>query len=193
MRWRVGNDVVDLEDPEAIDAHLRDRFVQRVLASDERERLAVDPEPLTRLWSYFAAKEAAYKVAVKLRPATILAHRRFRVAEDFSHVRFEELRLRLRIIRGDGYVHAIAAEAGEPRGGVARLEGDDPSAEVRRRLCAEVAAVHGLDPGALRVIRDPSDRRWDGKGPPRLELQGRPLPLDVSLSHHGRWVAWVFS
>jgi len=221
----VGNDVVDLEDEEAIGAHLRDRFVQRVLAAEERERLSGDPEPHARVWAFFAAKEAAYKVAVKKRPETIFAHRRFLVAPDFGSVRFEDLHLSLQLVREDRFVHAIAFEGGGPlrsrrasggesriagggrsgggassegegspvpRWGVARLSGDDPSAEVRRRICEGVGLELGLDPDELEVVRDPAPGSWDGRGPPRLLHGGRPLSLDVSLSHHGQFVAWAF-
>lgn len=187
----VGNDVVDLEDPEAIGAHLRERFVQRILCQEEQERLRVAGDPLSFLWTLFAAKEAAYKAAVKLDPTTIFAHRRFVVGADLGTVRFGALELSLIVEEGEGYVHAVAIlEGREPRWRVGAAT-EDPSAEVRRLLCEDAAQIVGCAPAALEVVRDPKPGSWDGKGPPRLVWRGSgaPVGVDVSLSHHGRFVA----
>ena len=62
----IGNDVVDLEDPETRPETFRPRFDERVFDPVERRAIAHDPRPHARRWAHWAAKEAAYKLARQL-------------------------------------------------------------------------------------------------------------------------------
>ena len=64
----VGNDVVDLRDPDIARHHERSRFVARVCTPDEVARVAASDDPHRVLWTLFAAKEAGFKVVAKLTP-----------------------------------------------------------------------------------------------------------------------------
>ena len=59
----LGNDVVDLEDPETRPETFRPRFETRVFDAVERRAIAHDPSPHARRWAHWAGKEAAYKLA----------------------------------------------------------------------------------------------------------------------------------
>ncbi|MEO8797715.1 MAG: 4'-phosphopantetheinyl transferase superfamily protein [Polyangiaceae bacterium] len=173
MTLLVGDDVVDLEEPDNVRHH--PRFAARITSDEERAMLASSPHPHVLLWTLFAAKEAAFKVAAKLGPPPVFAHARFVVAPDLTAVRWEGIELFLRIERGDGYVHAIATTSDAPietRVSVI-APGDDPSRAVRALLGRE-------------VTRAPLPGGWDGYGPPRLRSG-----LDVSLSHDGRFVSYA--
>ncbi len=184
----LGNDVVDLGDPETADAHLRERFLRRILCPGELALFRHAADPKARLWSLFAAKEAAYKAAVKLRPDTLFAHRAFSVATDLRSVRHQAWRFSLLMTQTRDWVHALAFTGKAPRFvvGVAK---DDPSRDARRLLLDSVAAELGHGAARLAVARAPSPLHWNGLAPPRITLDGSALSLDVSLSHHGRFVA----
>ncbi|WP_146647193.1 4'-phosphopantetheinyl transferase superfamily protein [Labilithrix luteola] len=169
----VGDDVVDLDDLQNVRHH--PRFAARITNDEERTLLARSSDPHVLLWTLFAAKEAAFKVAAKLRPAPVFAHARFAVAPDLASVRWDGLELLLRIHRGAGYVHAIATtEPGPIETRVAEIGlGEDPSRAARALLGRE-------------VTRAPAPGSWDGFGPPRLRCG-----LDVSLSHDGRFVSFA--
>ena len=64
------------------------------------------------------------------------------------------------------------------------------SALVRLRAKADLARHLGLLPERLQIIRPGAkgDRQ-----PPQLLLDGRPADVDLSLSHHGAFVAWAFA
>lgn len=187
---RVGNDVVDLGDP-AIAGPPRLRFIERVCAEEERARIFAAPDPAVLLWTLFAAKEAAYKVIVKLGPRPPFAHRRFLVAADLAEVRYEAHTLALFVHRQGDRIHAVAStDALSPRWAAGEREGgDDPGMAARHLLCEMVAAHLHCAPDSLSVIRPPVPGSWDGFGPPRLERGGAILPIDISLSHDGRYVA----
>ncbi|HWV38074.1 MAG TPA: 4'-phosphopantetheinyl transferase superfamily protein [Vulgatibacter sp.] len=196
----VGNDVVDLDDPEARGAARRDRFVRRILRPAERRAVEASSDPDAALWARFAAKEAAYKAAVRLHGGAPSAPAAYEVAEDLAWVRLHALRLHLVVEtpapRASGrpaFVHAVAFSGDwddRPRFAAGPHRGD-PGADARSLLAESAAASLGCDPSRLRIVRDPIAGSWDGFGPPRLHLDGLPLPAPVSLSHHGRFVAYA--
>ena len=67
----VGDDVVDLGDPEARAVH--PRFDARVFGTAERALLAASREPECLRWVLWAAKEAAWKLAAKRGPRPIFS------------------------------------------------------------------------------------------------------------------------
>ena len=78
----VGNDIVDLKDPDNCGKSGDDRFLGRVFTPDERERIgrAVNPDKL--LWAFWAAKEASYKAVSRDDPSIRSTPRRYRVTLD---------------------------------------------------------------------------------------------------------------
>ncbi|MEO7092823.1 MAG: 4'-phosphopantetheinyl transferase superfamily protein, partial [Polyangiales bacterium] len=142
----IGDDVVDLEDEAIATHHQRARFLDRVLHPGERAALAAADSPKVLLWSFFAAKEAAYKIAVK-RAATppVFAHRAFVVSDDLRSVSYAGEVFQLELDAGGRYVHAVALwPRGEmPRGetlrAVAELDHADPGIEARALLCRTIA------------------------------------------------------
>ena len=62
------------------------------------------------------------------------------------------------------------------------------SAAVRIGAKADLAETLGLGRDRLEIVCGPGPR---GRRPPRVLLDGAPAALDVSLSHHGAWIAWA--
>jgi hypothetical protein len=88
-------------------------------------------------------------------------------------------------VRLDGEsVHAVARSEGEAGAPVlwqiGRAHGD-PRIAVRRLAAAAIGASLALDPAELRIV---------GR-PPMALHRGRPLEASLSLSHHGRFVAFA--
>jgi phosphopantetheinyl transferase (holo-ACP synthase) len=183
---RVGNDVVDLEDPAIAQTHLRERFVARVCCESERALMADCAEPKVLLWSLFAAKEAAFKAISKSGPL-VFAHRKFVVSADLRSVTWEKQALWLRVDVDGPCVHAVAWTDDEvPISGVEQIApGVDASAAARALL------VSRLGGGGLTVERAPLPGSWNGFGPPKLFRDGLEVNLDISLSHDGRFVGFA--
>jgi hypothetical protein len=187
----AGNDVVDLGDPANASPHAR--FVERVFAESERAAIAGSRDPSLLTWSFFAAKEAAFKVACKMGPRPVFAHRRFVVDPSLGSVRFADLTLRLRIEREQDCLHALAWTEGECPFGIATAvdRGHDLGIAARRLVATSLARRLRCSPAMLAIVRDPAPEAWDSLGPPRLLRYGVPVPFDVSLSHDGRFVAFA--
>jgi phosphopantetheine--protein transferase-like protein len=64
------------------------------------------------------------------------------------------------------------------------------SALVRLHAKAALARHLGLPPDRLQIIRPGSKGDWQ---PPRVFIDDQSADIDLSLSHHGAFVAWAFA
>jgi phosphopantetheine--protein transferase-like protein len=78
----VGNDIVDLKEPDNCGKSGDDRFLGRVFTPEERERIVGAANPDKLLWALWAAKEAAYKAVSRDDPSISSTPRRYRVVLD---------------------------------------------------------------------------------------------------------------
>ena len=192
----VGNDVVDLHDPDSRPEALHPRFDTRVFTPDEREALETSACPHSLRWTLWAAKESAYKVAKKLDPTVRFLPRDFEVRRTggASVVAHETDSFDIRFERTDEWVQAVATitAANAPsthrmvNTGIERLEepGTDPGRTVRELVRADLGSQMNLPPGQIQIDAD--------LGIPVAVWRDRALPVDLSLSHHGRFVAWAW-
>jgi phosphopantetheinyl transferase (holo-ACP synthase) len=180
----LGDDVVDLLDPEARAGAQHARFDERVFGEDELRLLERSADPVRTRWTLWAAKEAALKCARRRDPGIGFAPRRFRVELASGWVRSGVERLRLHVVTSGGALHVIAARSGARIAArLARLApGEDPGRAARALAVSLVATEIGAAQAELAIERG-ADRI------PRVLRGGRILPLAVSLSHHGRFAA----
>ena len=188
----LGNDIIDLGDPETGPGVRHPRFDARVFTGEERTALAAAANPNRLRWSLWAAKEAAYKCLKKLAPETCFSPVRFAVHLDTDRtgsVDFGGRRLRVALFSEGDALHAVATDAGDPERSVLRVVSALPAAEAPacasqavRALARDAAAAHlGCAPGELEL--------WREGRLPRLRRRGAPHGIDLSLSHHGRFLA----
>jgi len=191
----VGNDVVDLSDADSDCNRLNRRFARRICSDVELDRLGNSAEPECLLWSLFAAKEAAYKVIAKMRPGTVFSPARFVIGDDARQISYLDTTLHLRIAKGRDFVHAVVSkDVAQPLSGIRRIPPEaDPSSSARELLACSLAPRLGYTVEDLVVARDPDSDSWSGMGPPYVVVNGEPLGVDVSLSHHGLFVAFATS
>lgn len=78
----VGNDVVDLKDPDNQGKSGDDRFLGRVFTEKERDRITRAACPDRLLWALWAAKEAAYKAVSRGDPTVSSLPRRYDILFD---------------------------------------------------------------------------------------------------------------
>jgi len=188
----IGNDIVDLSDPESSREACHSRFDRRVFAPEETRLLRTDPTGRQVRWILWSAKEAAYKAARRQSERIVFSPARFVVDLDRSlcgSVRYGNLRWSVRVQIDGDCIHAVVSEAEEFAGmlsGACRLvtaELRDPSAAVRRFAVSSIAAE-------LRVAT--SDLRIEKVGRiPQLILAGQATPVAISLSHHGSYAGFA--
>lgn len=141
-------------------------------------------------------------------------------AQRTGHVEYQELELPVMVVERRDVLHAVAyahprtLPLREEIGlGLALL--DEPSAPwkapleelVHRLSRREAEPVHSRESAAVRLAARAAladamhvaEERLEivcepgspGRRPPAVLLDGAPTTADVSLSHHGRWIAWA--
>jgi hypothetical protein len=190
----IGNDVVDLRCDETLPGARNPRFDERVYTDRERRTLAESASPDLWRWCFWSAKESAYKLARRMHATQVWSPRRFEVTLDpdlGGRVRWPGGECRVRIEHADGRVHAVAARSAvdldAARTEVARLDevspDATPSAAVRSLAIQHLAAQIGDETGTLDVRRRARI--------PALFAGEREIDWPLSLSHHGRFVAFA--
>jgi phosphopantetheinyl transferase (holo-ACP synthase) len=191
----IGNDVVDLADPETREQGLHPRFDERVFRPEERALLGARDSAHVVRWALWAAKESAYKAEKRVDPGVVFSPKQLAVelsdlptvggkgvAEGRVVHRGHALDLQVHV---DGTrLHAVARSTGMAGALLLwRVEraASEPSGAVRRLASTAIASALDLDPEGVRIARRP----------PVALHRGRPLVTDLSLSHHGRFVAFA--
>jgi phosphopantetheinyl transferase (holo-ACP synthase) len=189
----LGNDIVDLTDPEAASGAQHPRFDQRVFANRELASLAASPEPTRVRWMLWAVKESAFKGLRASRPETVLSPVQFVV----------DLGSRLQgtvSYRGEQYcatvemnrdcVHAIVSDDLTRPGtlwGSRRVEdcnvAETASQQARSLALERISARLGIDSSELGIERV-------GRVPHLVYRDARTLAT-LSLSHHGSYVSFA--
>lgn len=206
----VGNDVVDLRDRESDSSTLHPRFDARVFATSERDALGASADPKTLRWQLWAAKEAAYKAMKKADSRTVWSPVRFvatfeREANGRRRgvVAHEAGSCEVSIETSHGAVHAVArfrtdCTDSTKDTGRAKKSGEGVIHEFLRigdeRPADLSSLVRSFSKGRLAQVLGVSARdleiRKRGRVP-CLFVHGAPSTADLSLSHHGRLVAFA--
>jgi phosphopantetheinyl transferase (holo-ACP synthase) len=190
----VGNDVVDLADPETRLCGLHPRWGERVFCPAERKALEAGPSRHRLHWALWAGKESAYKARRRLEPKAIFSPKEFEIELSPLPTGGRGVAVGRALHRGDLFdlevhldgasVHAVATSEDEAGARILwRVErtSGDPGAAVRRLAATAIGSALGRDPAGLRVVRRP----------PVVIDQDRRIEVGVSLSHHGRFVAFA--
>ncbi len=189
----IGNDVVDLFDPESSREACHLRFDRRVFTPVELEVLSTDHTVVQRRWILWSAKEAAYKAARRECSRVVFSPARFVVNLDRSlcgSVSYGIRRWPVRVRIDGDCVHAVVAEnesfadtlSGSRRLTTAELR--DPSHGVRRFAIVSIATELGVATSDLRIEK--VDRI------PQLIVAGEAAPVALSLSHHGSYAGFAY-
>ncbi len=191
----IGNDVVDLADPETLLSGLHPRFDERVFCAGERATLGASRSRHLLHWALWAAKESAYKARKRLEPSLVFSPKDFEVELAPPPVAGAQGTATGQVfhcgdvfdleIRFDGAsVHAVARSrdaAGARVLALVERTMDEPGRAVRRLAATAIGSAVGLEPADLRIV-----------GRPRVAgHRGRVLDAALSLSHHGRFVAFA--
>jgi phosphopantetheinyl transferase len=191
----VGNDVVDLADPETRLAGLHPRWGQRVFSVAERAALETSRSRHRLHWMLWAAKESAFKARKRLDAGAVFSPLEFEVelpalpaAGDVGvaagRVFHRGVVFGLEVRLDGTSVHAVATSEEETGARVlwkvARVP-SEPGTAARRLAATAIGSALDLDPTGLRVV---------GRPPVFVDREGR-IEVEVSLSHHGRFVAFA--
>jgi phosphopantetheinyl transferase (holo-ACP synthase) len=188
----IGNDVVDLSDPEASHDACHWRFDRRVFAPEEFEALSTDHTDVQRRWILWSAKEAAYKAARRVCVGVTFSPAHFVVNLDRSlcgSVKVGTRRWPVQVRIDGDCVHAVVSEnesfestfSDSRRLTTAEL--CNPSQGVRQFAITSIAADLGVSTSDLRIEKI--------NRIPQLIVAGEATPVALSLSHHGSYAGFA--
>jgi len=194
------------------------RLLKKIITDNEIEQVRNSPNPDAALWSFWACKEAAYKVVQKRTGGTAFVPRRWSViyqsvpnAPADHSARTDDCRegevvipgadpVYFRLFTFPSYVHCLAAASADDVGAiVARVDRIDKrqrhieenlSTAVRLRLIRLLARDLDLSEKDLQILRE---KKKGELGPPRLFVTGTASAVDLSISHDGRYGAYAYS
>jgi len=207
----VGNDVVDLGDRETQPGSLHPRFDQRVFTTDEQQLIATDRCSNRLRWMLWASKESAYKLVKRENPSIVFSPRAFEVVlqrarmshqppaavktgetcglAGIAQVHHQGHAVCVEIRQHGDAIHAVATRSWDR---ITKLisavgtTGPYPSSTVRDLARHHLAPMLEATPDELEVVSGP-DRI------PALRIGRERLPGFMSLSHHGRFVAFSYA
>jgi phosphopantetheinyl transferase (holo-ACP synthase) len=188
----IGNDVVDLSDPESWRDACHSRFDRRVFAPEESLSLSMDHSDVQKRWILWSAKEATYKAARRESAEIAFSPARFVVDLDRSlrgSVRYGIRRWPVRVQIDGDCIHSVVSADESFSGtlsGACRLtsaELRDPSEGVRQFALSSIATELGVAISDLRIEKV-------GRIP-QLIVAGEATPVALSLSHHGAYAGFA--
>ena len=217
QRRFIGNDVVDLKTGDARGKAGDARFMARVFSYAEQSAIRESTHADALLWAFWAAREAAYKAVSKAAPEISSAPARYPAEMDFNYRGNRPDRgtgqvstpagvVPVRIVFSAEWVHCVAW-AGFPenlradsfdatiRYGIREIPPDRRPIWIRESAAARNAATErisealNMNPDDIRIRREPGPQ---GPGPPRIYIKDEKTPMDISLSHDGRFAAYAF-
>jgi phosphopantetheinyl transferase (holo-ACP synthase) len=195
----IGNDIIDLNElhrhPRA--GHIR--FRRKILAEPEMEWLRLSVNPALDIWKLWALKESAYKCYFQRTRHRFFSPRKF-ICQMVLHSCADEEQaivvspvglLYAEIYQTEQYIHTLCGDERErlQKANVHELTMPEPDVRAQSAFLRE-KALHLI---AQYRSCAPDELTWtDAAGHPQLLQLGALLPIDISLSHHGRWGAAVF-
>lgn len=195
----AGNDIVALAAIDVIRTR-QPQFYLRIITPAEEELYLLhfkDQLPFEHfVWLVWSVKESAYKFLKRFEPDLIFSPTKIAInslrhdAEYFEGaVRFKDHILYSRTIITGDYIFSLVNDTDDfspMHWDIKQIDCDDPghqSEEVRASLLAKLDQVF---PGSdLHITRSPH-------GWPVIIDDGEELPLPVSFTHHGNFVAYTF-
>lgn len=196
---------------------LDSRFLEKILTDHEIALVKHSPDSDAALWSFWACKEAVYKVLQKQTGGVPFMPRRWSVhylnfPDDPNGIRFrtdgcvdaevnvpDTAPVPVRLFFSPNYIHCLATDTCwggdevfsrvEPLPAERNALNPDASSFVRSILIRRIAAQVNQPEETLEIDRQSSE---GSLGPPLLYHAGVRSSVDISLSHDGRYVAYAF-
>lgn len=196
----IGNDVVDLTDPENIGKSRDQRFVRRVFTLEEEKiiRCAADSDRI--LWILWAGKEVAYKIVQKINQCISSIPRLYRVhlavkqgAVCYGNVETPICLINIKTFSDKKHVQCVGIPAihGKQnkyfwKTGIVAISSPYEMTGVRDSIVRCLADYLHLMPDKIDI------RKNKETGIPYVYIHGIKSAIDISFSHDGRFFAWAF-
>lgn len=206
----LGNDIIDLKDPDTVNLTQKPKFLRRVYHPEELKAIEAfeTKEQNRRLWKLWALKEAAYKAIKRLDPETIFTPRGIRFYENPGQVIFNKKVCFVEVRETSEYIHAssgfpfknfpqptLQTWIGSFQEIKQLLDSEKwsytESYSEESTLCRNYAAYqiqNHLKCAKVEIVKSGPGRQ----GVPEVWIDQKKTSHLISTSHHGRFCAVLF-
>lgn len=187
----IGNDIIDLETTYIESNWQRPGFLDKIFSTKEQEIIQKSDNKTQTLWTLWTMKEAGYK-----------AHqRRFNLKAKYNptaykcklyknestllegKVSFESFSYHTQTFSDECYIHTVATALPQRE---FTFKIFDNQREVKPELIEEFSAQYRLPSESLKITKDRNSV-------PHFSYKNQNLPQAFSLSHHGKFSAFVLA
>ena len=197
----IGNDIVAINDAHNRASFSNPRYLIKTMTKSEKQAISIATQHPFLPFAIWSAKESAYKIMVKRGLKKSFCPIDFSVR--FTTIKSNELkgrvsyfdhRVHVNSIVTPAYVHTIGTESENHENkqifhGVKQIDEDSKSSEsilTREFLKEDIQKRFGYVLGDLRIISDINTNV------PLVQVNGRSLPIDLSLSHDSGYVSYAY-
>lgn len=186
----IGNDIIDLQLAGVQSDWQRPRFRERVFTANENQLIDSTEDPFYTAWRLWSMKESGYKALVRLLPKRFFSPKKLECSiavNGSSSIRIGEFTFLAKTVREGERLHTTAQFDGEQptRGECFTIpSAEDDSRYCHRRLrhyCAELWSL-----SIEQVHLEKTDL-----GAPQVSCLSHSKELAASISHHGRFGAFI--
>jgi phosphopantetheinyl transferase (holo-ACP synthase) len=187
----IGNDIVDLDIVLKENKASNLRYLNKICTENEIKTIQGSIDPNITLWRIWTIKEAAYKIINKSNGIRAYIPKKIEtvlISEAEAEVNSPWGKISVfTILSNDHYIHSIASISDNPFfAGVEKVYPEsNPSESVRICCLQDLVNKMNLKSNVSLQIRTENNI-------PFVYLNEDKLPVNLSLSHHGKFVAWSF-
>ncbi|MCB1158487.1 MAG: 4-phosphopantetheinyl transferase family protein [Leptospiraceae bacterium] len=200
-----GNDIVDLSIRATRQLSGNSRFYNKVFSPLEQKILYSSDNPDIFTWIIWSFKEAAYKAIRRNRPGLVFQYKKFELQENLNEVHYENIHLQARYYLFPGGLHSLCFEKDLDENKIFwthevsdtlkhNKEFRDESLPeesflVRLLVKHKLNEMHNWEISKINIPRIKDEKGFTS--PPLIYSPYTQIPLPLSLSHHGRFLAFA--
>jgi holo-[acyl-carrier protein] synthase len=186
----IGNDIVDLILALQIPKTENIRFLKKICSEDEIDFILKSDVPELSLWRVWSMKESAYKIIVKKSGINLFIPKKIitKFIDKKNGKIYSEWGEFLSITEQDDFfLHTVTTDKDcRPFSSIRKSNDKNQSLEVRNLLVRELSEIHP-EKYKLENLSIVKKERV-----PYLHYENKAMNFDISLSHHGEWLAYAF-
>lgn len=203
----LGNDIVDLKDPDCKNTLDNKRFCERVFTKEELISIQNSNQPLPTLWMHWAAKEASYKLIKREFSDTIFSHKKFVFDVHTNTIHYKNQTYSCEIIQNQDFVHVLCKKEKDTSSDykvwiytkedivhlssqyfINNLSLENQSELVRATIRFGILKLYPnikYDMIQIEKLKDANGKQI----PPIMQIPSLNIQISISMSHHGRYFA----
>ena len=186
----IGNDIVDLNLSLQTPKTENLRFLKKICSEDEIDFILKSDAPELSLWRVWSMKESAYKIIVKKSGINLFIPKKIKTEfldKKNGKIHSEWGEFLSVTQQDDSFLHTVSIDIEcSPFSSVRKSNEKNQSAEVRNLLVRELSEIHPEKYKLENLSIEKKERV------PFLLYENKAMNFDISLSHHGEWLAYAF-